>query len=222
MIWKNFFSFLFLINFGSFAFAQEIAPTPTPKPAKKINQRPVVAQKGELFDNADVKKMAEQCVKLETEVGNIELEFFPETSPETVRNFLNLVALKFYDTTLFTRVVPNFVVQGGNFGSRIQKPDNLYERSRRNIKDEPSLVKHERGILSMARGDEPDSASTHFFILVRDASFLDGKFAAFGRVTNGMEIVDNINKMPVVEEKPEKPVRLLKATIAPCPVKTEQ
>ena len=107
--------------------------------------------------------MAEQCAKLETEVGNIELEFFPETSPETVRNFLNLIALKFYDTTLFTRVVPNFVVQGGNFGSRLDKPYELYERSRRNIKDEPSLVKHERGIISMARGDEP-TVPRHIFL----------------------------------------------------------
>lgn len=214
-------SFLFVLTVSSLAFAQQPTPTPTPKPAKKTNQRPTEIPKGEPFDNADVKTMAEKCVKLETEAGNIELEFFPETSPETVRNFLNLVAIKFYDTTLFSRVVTDFVVQGGNFGSRSDKPYDLYERSRRNIKDEPSLVKHERGIISMARGDEPDSASTHFFILVRDASFLDGKFAAFGRVTSGMEIVDAINKMPVTDEKPEKPVRLLKATIVGCPVKTE-
>ncbi|NJM52919.1 MAG: peptidylprolyl isomerase [Blastocatellia bacterium] len=89
------------------------------------------------------------------------------------------------------------------------------------MQDEPSLIKHERGIVSMARGDEPNSASTHFFILVGEAKHLDGKFAAFGRVTKGMDVVDAINKMPVVEQKPEKPVRLLKATIVACPVKTE-
>ena len=68
----------------------------------------------------------------------------------------------------------------------------------------------------MARGDEANTATTNFFILVKDAPFLDGKFAAFGRVTKGMEIVDEINKAPVTEEKPEKPVRIKKATVAPC------
>lgn len=216
---KNLLSFLFLLTFVSFAVAQEATPSPTP--VKKSNQRPTVKAPAEPFDNADVKKMSEQCVKLETESGNIELEMFPESAPETVRNFLNLVAIKFYDTTLFSRVVPDFVVQGGNFFTRLQKQPEFYERSKRNLQDEPSLIKHERGIVSMARGDEPNSASTHFFILVGEGKHLDGKFAAFGRVTKGMEVVDAINKMPVVEQKPEKPVRLLKATIITCPIKTE-
>ncbi len=221
---KNFFSFLLLLLFSTLATAQESTPTPTPTPAKKANQRPAetTPKNAEPFDNADVKKMSEQCVTLQTEAGDIQLEFFPDTAPETVRNFLNLVAIKFYDTTLFSRVVPNFVVQGGNFSTRQERTMELYERSQRRLKDEPNQVKHERGIISMARSDEPDSATTHFFIIVADsASNLDTKFAAFGRVIKGMEIADAINKMPVVGEKPEKPVRLLKAVIEPCPVKTE-
>lgn len=206
-----------LLFFVSIANAQETASTP----AKKTNQRPKAQTSAEPFDSADVKKMSEQCVKLETEAGNIELEMFPESAPETVRNFLNLVSTKFYDTTLFSRVVPDFVVQGGNFFTRLQKPTELYERSKQNLQDEPNLIKHERGIVSMARGDEPNSASTHFFILVGEAKHLDGKFAAFGRVTKGMEVVDAINKMPVQDQKPVKPVRLLKATVVTCPVKTE-
>lgn len=75
---------------------------------------------------------------------------------------------------------------------------------------------HERGVVSMARSDEPNSASTHFFILVDAAPLLDGKFAAFGRVTKGMDIVDTINKVTVIDEKPEKPVRMKKATVLPC------
>jgi peptidyl-prolyl cis-trans isomerase B (cyclophilin B) len=165
--------------------------------------------------------MAEQCVILETESGKIELEMYPEQAPETVRNFLRLTSLGFYDTTSFARVVPNFVVQGGNFGTRLSKPYELYAYAR-NIQDEPNLIKHERGVLSMARGDEANSASTHFFILVNEAKYLDGKFAAFGRVTKGIEVVEAINKMPVVEEKPVKPVRLLKAITSPCPIKKEQ
>ncbi|MBX7173395.1 MAG: peptidylprolyl isomerase [Pyrinomonadaceae bacterium] len=218
-------SFFLLLVFSSLAIAQEPTPTPAPTPAKKANQRPAetTPKNAEPFDNADVKTMAEKCVTLQTEAGDIQLEFFPETAPETVRNFLNLVAIKFYDTTVFSRVVPNFVVQGGNFSTRQERTMELYERSQRRLKDEPNQVKHERGIISMARSDEPDSATTHFFIIVADsASNLDSKFAAFGRVIKGMEIADAINKMPVVNEKPEKPVRLLKAVIEPCPIKTEQ
>ena len=220
MTGKFFFLWLSLFVFTTFAIAQEA--TPSPVATKKTNQRPAAKSSGEPFDNADAKRMAASCVRLETEAGIVELEMFPESAPETVRNFLNLVALKFYDTTLFSRVVPDFVVQGGNFFTRLQKQPEFYERSRRNLQDEPSLIKHERGIVSMARGDEPNSASTHFFILVGEAKHLDGKFAAFGRVTKGMDVVDAINKMPVVEQKPEKPVRLLKATIVACPIKTEQ
>lgn len=209
---------LFLLAGVLFVNAQEATPIPT----KKTNPRPKAQTPAEPFDNADVRKMSEQCVKLETESGNIEFEMFPESAPETVRNFLNLVATKFYDTTLFSRVVPDFVVQGGNLSTRLLKPTELYERSRRTVQDEPNLIKHERGIVSMARGEEPNSASTHFFILVGEAKHLDGKFAAFGRVIKGMDVVDSINKMPVENEKPTKPVRLLKATVIACPAKTEQ
>jgi peptidyl-prolyl cis-trans isomerase B (cyclophilin B) len=161
--------------------------------------------------------MAAQCVKFETEAGIIELEMFPESAPETVRNFLNLVAKGVFDTTAFSRVVPNFVVQGGNISTREKITTELYNRARKTIPDEPSLIKHGRGILSMARSDEPNSATTHFFILVREASELDGKFAAFGRVTSGMEVVDSINKMRVEGDKPIKPVRLTRAALFRCP-----
>ncbi len=217
---KNVILIVLLFSFGVFAQEQE---TETQKqPAKKTNQRPTEStQSKEPFDNATVKEMAATCVKLETENGDIELEMFPESAPETVRNFLNLTAIGFYDTTVFSRIVPNFVVQGGNFSTRLQKPRELYERSRKTIKDEPSLIKHERGMVSMARSDEPNSASTHFFILVSDAKHLDGTFSAFAKVIKGLEIADEMNKMPVNDEKPTKPVRLLTATTFPCVEKVE-
>ncbi|MBA4183555.1 MAG: peptidylprolyl isomerase, partial [Acidobacteria bacterium] len=96
----------------------------------------------------------------------------------------------------------------------------LDRRARRTLPDEPSQIKHERGIVSMARSDEPNSASTHFFILLSEARTLDGKFAAFGRVTKGMEVVETINKMPVEGEKPTKPVHITRATVALCPAQT--
>ena len=163
--------------------------------------------------------MASQCVSLDTEAGLIEIEFYPEQAPETVRNFLNLAVTGMYDTTTFSRVVPGFVIQGGDIWSREggKVTREMGARARRTIPDEPNKILHERGVVSMARGDEANSASTHFFIIVMNVvPTLDGKFAAFGRVTTGMEVVDAINKAPVLSEKPDKPVRVRKFTVAPC------
>ncbi|MEJ7849224.1 MAG: peptidylprolyl isomerase [Pyrinomonadaceae bacterium] len=184
---------------------------------KKTNERPAAAPASEPFDKADVKTMAGQCIKFDTDAGAIEMEMFPESAPESVRNFLNLVASGVLNTTAFTRVVPNFVIQGGDLYSREGKV--TYEigmRARKTVVDEPNKILHERGILSMARADEPNTATTNFFILLIAAPSLDGKFAAFGRVTKGMETVDAINKAAVTAEKPEKPVRIKKATVAAC------
>lgn len=210
-----------LVAFAGAIFAQTETPTPTPLPTKKANQRPVAAAPSEPYEKATVEMMKTKCVTLETESGIIDLEMYPESAPETVRNFLNLTALGAFDTTTFSRVVPGFVVQGGNLSTRETKSAELSERARRTILDEPNLIRHERGILSMARSDQPNSASSHFFILVSEAPTLDGKFAAFGRVTRGMEVVDAINKMDVDGDKPVKPVRLKRAVVKPCPAQTE-
>jgi peptidyl-prolyl cis-trans isomerase B (cyclophilin B) len=190
-----------------------------PQTSKKINQRPAALSKtalSEPFEKATVETMAAQCVKLETEAGNIELEMFPESAPESVRGFLNLAAGGAFDTTTFSRVVPGFIVQGGDLFTRPKMTPELDKRARRNLRDEPSAIKHERGIVSMARGSEPNSATTNFFILVGNAPHLDGTFAAFGRVAKGMEVVDAVNKMPVEGEKPTKAIHITRATVAPC------
>lgn len=213
---------VFAILFAVMAFGQKAVPTATPETRElvKANARPTPTSeppKAEPFDKADVKTMASKCVKLETESGDIEMELYPESAPESVRNFLNLTATGAYDTTVFNRVVPGFVIQGGDLYTRDGKMTYaLGMRARKTIPDEPSKVLHERGIVSMARSDEPNQATTHFFILVDSAPSLDGKFAAFGRVTRGMETVDAINKVPVENEKPAKPVRIKKATVQAC------
>ena len=211
--------FLFLAFFACFA-GQTSAQDPTPTPEVKANSRPVAPpdQSPEPWDKSDVKTMAAQCVSLDTEAGLIEIELYPEHAPESVRNFLNLVATGLFDTTSFDRVVPNFVIQGGNIWSREDKKVTraMGNRARRTIPDEPNKILHERGIVSMARADESNTATTNFFILVAEAAYLNNKFAAFGKVTKGMEVVDAINKAPVSEEKPEKPVRIKKATAAVC------
>jgi peptidyl-prolyl cis-trans isomerase B (cyclophilin B) len=214
-----FFIFAFFTCFAGTTLAQQ--PTPTPEAKANPRPTPTATAAAEPFDKADVKTMAGQCVTLDTEAGVIELELYPEHAPESVRNFLNLAATGLFDGTSFDRVVPKFVIQGGNMWSREggKVTRAVGERARRTIPDEPNKVLHERGVVSMARGDESNTATTNFFILVNAASYLDGKFAAFGRVTKGMEVVDEINKAPVMEEKPEQPVRVKKATVAPCPAK---
>ena len=131
---------------------------------KKINARPTPTPlvSAEQFDKADVKTMAAQCVRFDTEAGLIEAEMFPESAPETVRNFLNLTAIGAFDTTTFSRVVPGFVIQGGNLWSGEKMTAALGKRARRTIPDEPNKILHQRGILSMARSDQPNSATTTF------------------------------------------------------------
>lgn len=209
-----------LVCFAVSVAAQQPTPTPDVKETPKANARPTPNPNAipEPFEKADVKTLAAQCVTLDTEAGVIEMEMYPEHAPESVRNFLNVISLGLYDTTSFDRVVPNFVIQGGNIWSREDKKVTkaMGERARRTIPDEPNKILHERGIVSMARADEPNTATTNFFILVAAAPFLDNKFAAFGRVTKGMDVVDAINKAPGADEKPDKPVRIKKAIVTNC------
>lgn len=188
--------------------------TEAPKKANSRAQAP--AATAEPFDGASVEKMASQCVTLETELGDIEIAMTPQNAPESVRNFLNLVAAGAYDTTTFSRVVRNFVIQGGNLQTSEKWSAELAKRMSKTVPDEPGLIKHVRGIVSMASTDEPNSATTHFFILVGPGPHLDSKFAAFGTVTKGMEVADAINQAPVDGEKPDKPVKINRATVAPC------
>ncbi len=188
---------------------------------KKSNQRPPAPVKSqpEPFEKATVETMAAKCVQFDTEAGIIALEMFPESAPETVRSFLNLVATGAFDTTTFSRIVPGFIVQGGNLSTREKLTAELSARANRAVPDEPNQIKHDRGIVSMARSSTPNSATTSFFILVGEGHHLDGTFAAFGRVVSGMDVVDTINKMPVESEKPTKPVQLKRATLVTCPVR---
>jgi cyclophilin family peptidyl-prolyl cis-trans isomerase len=194
--------------------AQSNAPVEAPK---KANARATTeASTAEPFDGASVEKLAAQCVTLDTELGAVEIGMLPENAPEAVRNFLNLSATGALDTTTFSRVVKDFVIQGGNLQTSEKWGPELAKRMMHHLPDEPGLVKHVRGIVSMARTEEPNSATTHFFILVGPGPHLDSKFAAFGIVTKGMEVVDAINQAPADGEKPEKPVKINRAIVMPC------
>jgi peptidyl-prolyl cis-trans isomerase B (cyclophilin B) len=213
---------LILIFLNSIGLVAQEPHQPTGSSAtepKKANVRPpdVVSIQAEPFDGASVEMMSNQCVTLETEAGAIEIEMIPTSAPESARNFLNLAATGALDTTTFSRVVKGFIIQGGNLSTSEKWGPELSRRMARKLPDEPGLIRHERGIVSMARPEEPNSATTHFFILVGRGTHLDAKFAAFGRVTKGIEVADTINNAEANAEKPEKPVRINRAVVAACP-----
>ena len=141
--------------------------------------------------------MSEQQAIIRTKLGDIALKFFPEVAPNHVNNFIELAKKGFYNGTIFHRVVPKFVIQGGDPNSK--SPDRSshgmggpgYQ-----LKAEFNNKLHRRGTLSMARSAHPDSAGSQFFICVADAPFLDGKYTAFGEVVKGMEVVDKIVSQP--------------------------
>ncbi|HTZ18857.1 MAG TPA: peptidylprolyl isomerase [Dissulfurispiraceae bacterium] len=141
--------------------------------------------------------MPETHAIMETKFGDIELRFFPDVAPGHVSNFIELAKKGFYDGTTFHRVIPGFMIQGGDPNSK--DPD----KSRHgmggpgyNINAEFNEKPHKRGTLSMARSANPDSAGSQFFICVADAPFLDRQYTVFGEVVSGMEAVDAIVNQP--------------------------
>lgn len=127
--------------------------------------------------------------------GIIKAELYPNIAPITVANFLDLAEQKFFDGLIFHRVIEGFMIQGGGYD------ENMNHKEADSIKGEfdangvKNDLKHERGVLSMARTSFPNSASSQFFIMHQDAPHLDGKYAAFGKVTEGMDVVDKIAKV---------------------------
>jgi peptidyl-prolyl cis-trans isomerase B (cyclophilin B) len=207
-----------LLVVSSANFGQEGTKPTQPAEPQKANARPVEVPPAapEPFDGASVEKMASRCVTLHTELGAIEIEMIPEAAPEAVRNFLNLSATGALDTTAFSRTVKGFIIQGGNLSTSEKWSAELAKRMTRTLPDEPGLIAHVRGIVSMARTDEPNSATTHFFILVGEGRHLDSKFAAFGRVKKGIEVADAINQAPTEGERPVKPIRIERAVVNSC------
>ena len=136
---------------------------------------------------------------IETTLGEIEVEFFPDKAPGHVKNFTDLAKKGFYDGTTFHRVIPGFMIQGGDPNTK----DKSASRGSHgtggpgyNIKAEFNDTPHKRGILSMARAQSPDSAGCQFFVCVADSAFLDRQYTAFGRVVRGMEVADKIVNSP--------------------------
>jgi peptidyl-prolyl cis-trans isomerase B (cyclophilin B) len=153
------------------------------------------------FSTETAAELARYRAVLDTSAGPITIEFFPDLAPEHVRNFLRLAQSGAFDGTSFHRVVRGFVIQGGAMNTR----GPLSERQQkyvRGLQPEFNETKHVKGIISMARGDDPASAMTSFFIVTGNASSLDGKYTVFGRVVDGMAAVDAMDQAPVNGEAP--------------------
>ena len=140
--------------------------------------------------------MKNPIVTIETNQGVIKAELYPDVAPNTVHNFISLINKKFYDGTIFHRVIPGFMIQGGDpegtgmggpgYGIKGEFSANGFENS----------LKHTTGVISMARSQRPDSAGSQFFIMVADAPYLDGQYAAFGKVIEGQSVAEAIVNAP--------------------------
>ena len=140
---------------------------------------------------------AQEIAVIETKFGKIEMEFFEDKAPGHVKNFKDLAKKGFYDGTIFHRVIPGFMIQGGDPNTKSDdRATHGMGGPGHSINAEFNDTLHKRGILSMARSQNPNSAGSQFFIVVKKSSFLDGKYTAFGKVLSGMAVADQIVNAP--------------------------
>jgi peptidyl-prolyl cis-trans isomerase B (cyclophilin B) len=135
---------------------------------------------------------------IKTKFGDIEVKFFPDVAPRHVENFIKLAKSGFYNGTIFHRVIPGFMIQGGDPNTKDSLRKDTYGQGGPGytVKAEFSDLPHKRGIVSMARASDPDSAGSQFFIVVEDSRFLDRKYTVFGEVTKGIGVADKIVNLP--------------------------
>ena len=171
-------------------------------------------KKEEPFVNATVDQMRKE-VLMRTTLGDMTIAVDPDIAPEHSRNFLKLVAAGWYDHTAFHRIVPGFVVQGGFASTRAPKKGHPADRWVHNLKPEFSTRPHIRGVLSMARADDPNSADTSFFIMLATSTYLDGKYTVFGKLVDGFDTLDKIAATPRNGEVPINRIEIIEATIKP-------
>lgn len=182
---------------------------PSPDPDGKASNQPAPIRSFIAFSQKSIDELRNYYVRLKTSLGNITLGFLPDVAPEHVRSFLRLCQMGFYDHTAWHRVVRNFVIQGGDMGSR-NPPLQMGEASGiRRLQPEFSKLKHVEGIVSMARGEALDSAETSFFICLAPQPVLDSKYTIFAKVVSGMDVVAKISNVPLEGSNPRERVELI-------------
>jgi peptidyl-prolyl cis-trans isomerase B (cyclophilin B) len=135
---------------------------------------------------------------IKTKFGEMEIKFYQDKAPKHVENFIKLAKSGFYNGTIFHRVIPGFMIQGGDPNTKDQNKKDVYGMGGPgySVKAEFNDTPHKRGIVSMARAQDPDSAGSQFFIVVEDSRFLDNKYTAFGEVVKGMGVADKVVNAP--------------------------
>lgn len=185
---------------------------------------PAPAQKGSAKAQTTVASERPQYVISVTQggkpLGDIVVELFPDVAPKHVHNFDSLVSVKFYDGTAFHRVIPGFMIQGGDPNSR-SKPRETWgsgDPSQTRVPAEFSDVRHSRGVLSAARTNDPNSATSQFFICVADAPWLDGQYTVYGQTISGLDVVDKIVAAP--RDQRDNPLEKIEMTVRKKEVKS--
>ena len=190
------------------ATAAPTATTPAAEPAATgtEQEKPMSA-----YEN----KVAE----LHTTAGEIDIRFYPAEAPKHVKNFIDLAEKGFYNGTKFHRVIPGFMIQGGDPNTISGDPNTWGTGGApTNVPAEFNSISHKRGIVSMARAQDPNSASSQFFIVVKDSPFLDRQYTAFGEVTSGMEVADKIAAAPRDgRDNPNSPIHIKRVVLSPVP-----
>jgi peptidyl-prolyl cis-trans isomerase B (cyclophilin B) len=167
----------------------------------------------EPYSTETVEQLSAARAVIATSMGNITLEFFPDRAPGHVRQFLRLASSSVYNGTSFHRIVKGFVIQGGHMPTRREPLDEKQQGFVRTLQPEFNATAHERGILSMARTEDPASATSSFFIVLAPAPSLDGKYTVFGRVVSGMDVIEKIEAVPLNGEEPVTRIEVSGVTV---------
>ena len=180
---------------------------------KSVTIRDKPAAAPESFSTESAAELSAYRAVLETSLGNITLEFTPDKAPEHVRNFLRLAQAGVYNGMGFHRVAKGFVIQTGYLPSRSEPLSESQQRLVRNLQPEFNDTRHVKGTVSMARGENPASADMSFFIVLAPSPVLDGKYSAFGRVVDGLPVVEAIEQVPVNGEAPVTRIDVRRVTV---------
>jgi peptidyl-prolyl cis-trans isomerase B (cyclophilin B) len=180
---------------------------------RKVTIREKAAPAPEPFVTETVEQLSTRRAVVETSLGTLTFELFPDRAPNHVRQFLRLAASGVYDGTAIHRVVRGFVAQGGHMPTRREALEERQQSYVRPLAPEFNATPHDRGIVSMARGDDPASATSSFFIVLGRSSSLDGQYTVFGRVVDGLDVLEKIEAVPLDGETPVTRIEVSRVTV---------
>ena len=183
--------------------------------ATEATMPPATTSSAAAEENKPMSQYENKVAEIHTSAGEIDIRFFPDVAPNHVKNFIDLAEKGFYNGSKFHRVIPGFMIQGGDPNTISGSPSTWGTGgSGKNVAAEFNSVSHKRGIVSMARSNDPNSASSQFFIVTSDSTFLDKQYTVFGQVTKGMNVADTIVGAPRdASDRPNNPTTIDKIVI---------